>query len=388
MNAGYDVEAIRREFPVTANMLYLDSAFQTPLATSVRERLRSFFDEAHYNAGPKSVWIERLGRVREKIAALLGAEPSEIAFTKNTSEGLNIAAHTLRWNPGDNVLLIEGEHPNNTCAWLGRRKAGLEVRLVPESRKWVDEKTFARFVDERTRAISVSHVMFHSGQRNDLERIAAFCEERDIKLVVDGMQSLGVLPVDVKKLGISMFAAGAHKGLLAPQGIGVLYCDKDLANRLEPAYCALSALANPPADLVIGPAPFEFADGARRFELGNYNHAGVHALDASLDLLRTAGVPAIAEHVLNLGDRLIEHLDELGIELVGPRERRYRSHIYVLALDAGPWLGYLAQQNVRVSQVRDGVRVSFGIFNTTQDVDRLADVLDRGRASRSVRRAG
>ncbi len=162
---------------------------------------------------------------------------------------MNIAAHALAWNPGDNVLLVEGEHPNNTCAWLGRRKAGLEVRLVPESRKWVDEETFKPFVDGRTRAIAVSHVMFHSGQRNDVERLAAFCAERDVKLIVDGMQSIGVMPVDVKKLGIAMFAAGAHKGLLAPQGIGVLYCDKELAGRLEPEYYALSALANPPADL-------------------------------------------------------------------------------------------------------------------------------------------
>ncbi len=377
MMTAYDVEGIRREFPVTGNMLYLDSAFQTPLAKSVRERLMTFYDEAHYNAGPKSVWLERLGRVRAKIAGLLGAEPSEIAFTKNTSEGLNIAAHALQWTPGDNVLLVEGEHPNNTCAWLGRRKAGLEVRLIPEARNWVDDETFKPFVDARTRAIAVSHVMFHSGQRNDVERIAALCSERDIKLIVDGMQSIGVLPVDVKKLGIAMFAAGAHKGLLAPQGIGVLYCDKELASKLEPEYYALSALANPPADLVIGPDPFEFADGARRFELGNYNHAGVHALDASIDLIRSAGVPAIAEHVLNLGDRLIAHLDELGIELVGPRERHYRSHIYVLALEPGPWLAYLAQNNVRVSQVRDGIRVSFAMFNTLQDVDRLADILRR-----------
>jgi len=367
----YDVDAIRREFPVTANMLYLDSAFQTPLATSVRERLMAFYDEGHYSAGPKSVWLERLDGVRAKIAELLGAEPSEIAFTKNTSEGLSIAAHALDWNPGDNVLLLEGEHPNNTSVWLGRRKAGLEVRFVAESRKWVDEQTFKPFVDARTRAISISHVMYHTGQRNDVARIATFCSERGIKLVVDGMQSIGVLPVDVKSLGISMFAAGAHKGLLTPQGIGVLYCDKVLANQLEPEHYAS-----------------EYAGGARRFELGNYNHAGVHALDAALDLIRTAGVPAIAEHVLNLGDRLIAHLDELGIDLVGPRDRYYRSHIYVLALEAGPWLDYLAQNNVRASRVRDGIRVSFAAFNTVQDVDRLADILGRGLASRSVRRAG
>jgi selenocysteine lyase/cysteine desulfurase len=387
VSTASDLAAIRGEFPATHNMLYLDSAFQTPLAASVRERLVAFYDEAHQNAGPKSVWLKRLEAVRAKIAQLIGAEPDEIAFTKNTSEGLNIAAHALRWSPGDNVLLVSGEHPNNTYAWLNRRSAGLDVRIVPVSHKWVDETTFAPHVDERTRAIALSHVMFHTGQHNDVVRLAQFCRARNIKLILDGMQSIGVLPVDVKKLGVAMFAAGTHKGLLAPQGLGILYCERDLAQTLEPAYCALSSLANPPADLVIGPDPLEFAQSAKRFDLGNFNHAGVHALGASLELIFGVGVPAIAEHVLSLGDRLIAHLDELGIELVGPRERERRSHIYVLALPAA-WLEYLTQSGVRVSAVRDGIRVSFAVFNSGGDVDRLAEILRCGLASRSLRRAG
>jgi selenocysteine lyase/cysteine desulfurase len=230
--------------------------------------------------------------------------------------------------------------------------------------------------------------MFHTGQHNDMVRLAQFCRERDIKLIVDGMQSAGVFPVDVKKLGIAMFAAGAHKGLLTPQGVGIFYCEHSLAQTLEPAYCALSSLADPPADYVMGSQPLEFADGAMRFDLGNFNHAGAHALSASLDLILGIGVPAIAEHVLSLGDRLIQHLDELGIELVGPRERERRSHIYVLAVPGDTWLEYFAQNDVRVSQVPGGIRVSFAMFNTVGDVDRLADVLRRGLISRSVRRAG
>lgn len=388
MSAAYDVEAIRNEFPAARNMLYLDSAFQTPLAKSVRDRLFAFYDEAHQTAGPKSVWLTRLGSIRAKVAQLISAEPDEIAFTKNTSEGLNIAAHALQWNAGDNVLLVSGEHPNNTCAWLNRRSAGLDVRIVPASHKWIDDSTFKPYVDERTRAIALSHVMFHTGQRNDMVRLAGFCRERDIKLIVDGMQSAGVFPVDVEKLGISMFAAGAHKGLLAPQGIGIFYCERHLAQTLKPAYCALSSLADVPADLVIGPQPLKFAESAKRFDLGNFNHAGAHALGASLDLILGIGVHAIGEHVLSLGDRLIAHLDELGIELVGPRERERRSHIYVLALPGDSWLEHFAQNDVRVSRVPGGIRVSFALFNTDGDVDHLADVLGRGLASRSVRRAG
>ena len=375
---SFDLEAIRPEFPVTGRMLYFDSAFQTPMAKSVRDRLFAFYEEAHVNAGPKSVWLQRLARVRARLAELLGAQPEDIAFTKNTSEGLNIAAHALPWNAGDNVLLVDGEHPNNAYAWLNLRSKGLDVRIVPSQKPWADADTFRAHVDDRTRAISLSHVMFHSGQRNDLESVSNLCRERGIRLVVDAMQSAGVLPLHPGPLGISMLAAGAHKGLFATHGVGVLYCPANLAMTLQPAYCSLAGIAHPPDDLVIGSGFLELTQSAQRFELGNFNHAGIHALSASLDLILGIGVEQIAEHVLRLGDRLIAHLDDLGVRLVGPRERERRAHIYVLDLPGQGWLEYLAANEVRVSRVRGGIRVSFALFNTEDEVDRLAEIVKRG----------
>jgi selenocysteine lyase/cysteine desulfurase len=378
MADSFDPAAMRREFPVVGRMLYLDSANQTPLAASVRAALESFYDEAHEFGGPKPMWLERVEQVRARVAALIGAEPSEIAFTKNTSEGLNIAANAIPFAPGDNVLMIEGDHPNNAYAFLNLRRKGVEVRFLPLKGETAMAETFAPHIDAHTRAISLSHVTFHAGHRFDIEGIGKLAQAKGIHLVVDAMQSVGVVPLDAGKSGASMIAFGCHKGLLVPQGLGVLYVRGGLSE-LRPAYLAVAGLAHPPNDLVARADNMQLRADAGRFEIGNFNLPDIHGLAAALTLIEGAGVEAIRRHVLDLGDRLIGHLDALGVGLIGPRTREHRSHIYVLALPAEEWLPYFAEEKVRVSPERDGVRVSFGLFNTAEDVDQLAEIVRRRR---------
>lgn len=381
MSASFDIAAIRREFPVTERMLYFDSAHQAPLSVSVKAALEAFYAEGLETAGPKSRWLARVEEVRARLAAVIGADPTEIAFTKNTSEGLNIAANALPLRADDNVLLVQGDHPNNAYAFLNLCTKGIAIRLVPVEREAVDAASFAPFVDARTRAISLSHVTFHAGHVFDIVDIGRLCARKRLHFVVDAMQSVGVLPIDVADLPPSMLAFGCHKGLLVPHGLGVLYASKSLPT-LKPAYLALASLARPPADLIARPDDLELKPGAQRFELGNYNLPAIHALGAALELIGRVGVANIASHTLALGDRLLAHLDELGIGLVGPRARQRRSHIMVLDLPPNAWLEYLAAENVRVSPERGGIRVSFAIFNTADEVDRLAQIIARGVAAR------
>lgn len=371
-----DNTEIRDHFPVTDTMVYLDAAHQTPLSAPVRARLDAFYDEAQYTAGPKPGWLSHIEKVRARLAGLLGACADEIAFTKNTSEGLNIAAHGLGWRPGDNVVMLESEHPNNAYAWLSQRPDGLEVRQVPDDKKWADAETFAPYVDENTRAIALSHVMFHNGQRNDVGSIVELARSVGAEVVLDAMQSVGVLPLDAGELGVAALSAGSHKGLLIPQGLGFLYTAAG-TDVLAPTYVGTAGVANARADLLAGPENVELRPDAHRFEIGNFNLPAIHALGGSLDLIESVGLPAISEHLLSLGDRLIEHLDRLGIGLVGPREREHRSHIYVLDLAEAAWPHYLTEAGVRLSPVRGGLRVSFGIYNNADDVDRLAEIVER-----------
>jgi cysteine desulfurase / selenocysteine lyase len=376
MAERFDLAAIRREFPVTKRMIYLDSAHQTPLAARVKAALENFYTESYENGGPKSIWLKRVEQVRARIARFVGAEPGEIAFTKNTSEGLNIAANALPLQRGDNVLMIDGDHPNNAYAFLHLRRKGVEVRFLPLTGETATAETFRAAIDDRTRAISLSHVTFHAGHRFDIADISALCQQKGLYLIIDAMQSVGVLPLDVKAVKASMVAFGCHKGLMVPQGLGILYSDKTLTN-LEPTYLAAASLANPPADLIARADNTELREGAGRFEIGNFNLPAIHALSEALEFVEGIGVGNIEEHVLALGDYLIERADAMKIRLVGPRLRAHRSHIYVLDLPGEGWFEYFAGNNVRVSPERDGIRVSFAMFNTKDEIDQFFELTRR-----------
>lgn len=374
MSGHYDVDAVRKEFPAAERITYLDSGFQTPLARPVKAAIDLFLREGQETAGPKNVWLDRVEATRAKVARFLGASADEIAFTKNTSESLNIAANALPLRAGDKVLMIHGDHPNNAYAFLNLQRRGVTVEFVPMT-DIVNAESIRPYIDANTRAISMSLVTFHAGHRFDVESIGALCRKKNLYFVVDVMQAIGVVPIDAKAMNTTFIGSGSHKGLLVPQGLGLLYWDKS-KTELEPAYLAAASLAEIPADLIARPDKLEPAASARRFELGNFNLPAIQALGASLDMIDAIGVQNIQNHCFDLGDHLIALLDMLDIRLVGPRERQHRApHIYVIALPAAEWLGHFEENDIRVSPERDGIRVSFGMFNTFADVNRLIDVI-------------
>ncbi|MDP4026830.1 aminotransferase class V-fold PLP-dependent enzyme [Methylobacterium sp. NEAU 140] len=374
MSQHYDVAAIRRAFPAAEHVVYLDSGFQTPLSRPVKEAYERFLREGFETAGPKQIWLNRLEETRAKVAALLGAQPHEIAFTKNTSESMNIAANALPLRAGDKVLMIHGDHPNNAYAFLNLAKKGVEVAFIPMT-DVVNADSFRSHIDERTRAISMSHVTFHAGHRFDVESVGQLCEQHGLYFVVDVMQGIGVTPIDAKAMKATFIGSGTHKGLLVPQGLGLLYWDATRVE-LEPAYLAAASLAEPPLDFIARPDNMALPATAGRFELGNFNLPAIQGLDAAIDLINAVGIGNVEAHCFDLGDYLIERLDQLDVGLVGPRDRQHRApHIYVVALPATEWLDYFTQNGIRVSPERDGIRVSLGMFNTTADIDRLIEAI-------------
>ncbi|MFB6449903.1 aminotransferase class V-fold PLP-dependent enzyme [Bradyrhizobium tunisiense] len=386
MSRHYDVDAVRKEFPAVERITYLDSGFQAPLARPVKAAIDLFLREGLETAGPKSVWLDRVEQTREKLARFLGVTGDEVAFTKNTSESMNIAANALPLRAGDKVLMIHGDHPNNAYAFLNLRRKGVTVDFAPMT-EVVNADSLRPHIGEKTRAISMSQVTFHAGHRFDVESVGALCAEKGLYFVVDVMQAIGVAPIDARAMRATFIGSGSHKGLLVPQGLGLLVWDKS-RTELAPAYLAAAGLAEVPADLIARPDKLELAASARRFELGNFNLPAIHALGASLDMIEALGVQNIQNHCLDLGDHLIAGLDALDIRLVGPRERRHRApHIYVIALPAAEWLGHFEENGIRVSPERDGIRVSFGMFNDFADVDRLIDVIRRRGVKPSFRAA-
>ncbi|GKQ55706.1 aminotransferase class V-fold PLP-dependent enzyme [Bradyrhizobium sp. Ce-3] len=374
MRQHYDIAAVRKAFPAAEHVVYLDSGFQTPLSRPVKDAYERFLCESFENAGPKQIWLNRLEQTRAKVADFLGVKPHEIAFTKNTSESMNIAANALPLRAGDKVLMIHGDHPNNAYAFLNLRRKGVEIVFIPMT-DVVDAESFRPHIDERTRAISMSYVTFHAGHRFDVASVGELCAQHSLYFVVDAMQGIGVVPIDAKAIKATFIGSGTHKGLLVPQGLGLLYWDAT-RTELEPAYLAAASLAEPPLDFIARADNMALPATAGRFELGNFNLPAIQALGAAIDFINQIGIEKIQQHCFDLGDDLIERLDQLDIGLVGPRERQHRApHIYVIALPAADWLDYFTRNGIRVSPERDGIRVSLGMFNTADDIDRLIDAI-------------
>jgi selenocysteine lyase/cysteine desulfurase len=370
----YDVAAVRNAFPSVEHVVYLDSGFQTPLSRPVKEAYERFLREGFETAGPKQIWLNRLEETRAKVAAFLGVKPHEIAFTKNTSESMNIAANALPLRAGDKVLMVHGDHPNNAYAFLNLQKKGVEIVFIPMT-EVVDSESFRPHIDERTRAISMSHVTFHAGHRFNVESVGELCAQHSLYFVVDVMQGIGVVPIDAKAMKATFIGSGTHKGLLVPQGLGLLYWDATRIE-LEPAYLAAASLAEPPLNFIARPDNMALPGTASRFELGNFNLPAIQGLGAAIDFINAVGTENIQQHCFDLGDYLIERLDRLNVELVGPRDRQHRApHIYVIALPAADWLDYFTQNGIRVSPERDGIRVSLAMFNVTADIDRLIEAI-------------
>lgn len=380
MSQHYDVAAVRKSFPAAEHVVYLDSGFQTPLSLPVKEAYERFLREGLETAGPKPIWLNRLEETRVKVAAFLGVKPHEIAFTKNTSESMNIAANALPLRAGDKVLMIHGDHPNNAYAFLNLQKKGVEIVFIPMT-EIVDAESFRPRIDERTRAISMSHVTFHAGHRFNVESVGELCAQHSLYFIVDVMQAIGVVPIDARAMKATFIGSGTHKGLLVPQGLGLLYWD-EARTELEPAYLAAASLAEPPLDFIARPDNMALPPTAGRFELGNFNLPAIQGLGAAIDFINAVGIEKIQRHCFELGDHLIECLDQLDVGLVGPRDRQHRApHIYVIALPAADWLEYFTQNGIRVSPERDGIRVSLGMFNTMADIDRLIGTIRARNAS-------
>lgn len=381
----YDIQRYRKLVPaLTSDIVYCNASYQPPMNLVVKQALDNYLDDAIHKPNPKPEWQALTERTRALVGQYINAAPGSIAFTNDTTEGLNLFQRSLQLAEGDNVVMLDTEHPNQAYGWLALRDAGLEVRQVPTrgARLHADAATFAPFVDGHTKAIGLSSIMFHSGQKNDISDICARFRPLGIHVLVDMTQEVGTGPVDVRAYGLSAAAFSFHKALGCPTGLGALYVDPSVLDELKPAppVVGAGAVANLRPDLLATNGETRYHHSTRRYEHLNLSFVSIHAANAALRLLLNDMTPAGLEaHLRSLGRRLRAGCEKLGIALVGETDESKRApHLYVLALLNPAWHGHFESHSVYVSCYRLGVRVSFGFYNTTDDVDALVAVLKKG----------
>jgi selenocysteine lyase/cysteine desulfurase len=363
----------RKLFPVVRSKAWLNHASQGTLSDRVVKAVADFARE--HAEGGLSVESEGqlYARVRGAVARFINAHPSEIAFTKNVPDALNIVAHGLAWAPRNRVIVSDQEFPANVYPWLNLVSTGVEAVVVPSKAGRVPIEAVIDALDYRTRLVALSWVEFYTGYRNDIRAIADACHEAGALLCVDAIQGLGAIRFDVRKLDVDMVATSSHKWLLGPAGVGWMYCRRELLDQLGVCFIGQNSVERTISQSFLDYERPLWRD-ARKFESGVHNQLGLVGLEASLSLLTEVGMERIEARIKELSGIVAAGLADRGYKVIGTRQGDQWSGIVSFASDtfsAEDLRERLASANVVVSLRESVVRVCTHFYNDEEDIARL-----------------
>jgi len=366
------LEEYRTQFPITQKLIWLNHAAIAPLVKPAAEAMIRFSQEACELASARyDEWLETYEALRRASARLMGASPNEIALLKNTSEGLATVAMGLNWRAGDKIVAFKEEFPANQYPWQRLQAKGVRI-------EWLCATDPLERIDEAAkgaRLLALSFVQFLSGYRADLNAIGEICARRGTIFVVDGIQGLGVFPVDVRKAKIGALAADGHKWMFGPEGQAILYISPELQEQVEPVEFGWTNTANfndyGVRDLTLRP-------DAGRYECGTLNTIGCYGLRAAMDFVLEVGVDRIGPRVQALGDRIAEGARLRGYDLLGERTAETGAGIVSFRKESEnseAIVRRLREERIVAASRAGWVRVSPHFYMTDEEIDRMLALL-------------
>jgi cysteine desulfurase/selenocysteine lyase len=383
--APLDVPALRaREFPWTADTIYLNNASIGPLP----ERTRLVLEEFNRRRTmpfrlPDRDLFGTLTETRRLVAQLLSVTPAEIALTVNTGFGLAVAARALPLRPGDVVLVSDREFPANVYPWMRLRESGVTMELVPTTPEgWPDEaRLLQRLEDPRVRVLAVSLVQFSSGYLADLAALSEATRRTGAYLVVDAIQGVGHVPVDLTRIQVDVLACGGQKWLLSPWGSGFVYVRREVISALDPPVTGWMAFEGTDDLTRLTRYDDTLRADARRFELMTLPYQDFAGMNASLGLLLELGVGRIGRHLRTLQEPFVRWAERTEGRIVSPQDS-HRSGILAIAPAAVEEAFRRLKAARIICSLREGaIRLSPHAYNTEEEMERVVGVLEGGVSS-------
>jgi selenocysteine lyase/cysteine desulfurase len=366
------IDSIRELIPTSQKYVYLNHAACAPLPIPVQEAQREYCASRAMDADVAfDEWIDHAEKTRSLCAEFINALPEEIAFLKNTSEGINLVASMLPVEPGDNVVTTDLEFPSNYMPWIDLTRKGVEFRVVKSRDGRLLWEDFEKAVDDHTICLAVSHVEFATGFRNDLKALGELCEDHDTYFFVDPIQSLGALDMDVRKIPIHFLSSGCYKWLMSETGISLFYIQKELIDSFHAPSTGWFSLKDYLHYEDFDREAPEITHTARKFECGNLNYYGIYTLNASLQFLNL--YPHREQRVMELSNHLIQRLQEHRIPVQTPEEHAGIVNFRVKNPDSV--VESLKSKGIIVSSRAHGVRVSPHFWNTSEELETLLNAL-------------
>lgn len=366
-----DIQQIRSIFPVTKEAIYLNSASQSPFNTLVNDSLQTYL-KTELNPVDKKAFDRN--NTRLLLSKILGGLPEEYALTTSTGIGIGLTAQGINFKEGDNIVVPEKEHWNNSFPWLHLQKKGVEIRFVKLNEdNSFDTDAIENRIDNKTRVVAVAAVRFNSGFRPNLAAIGKIAHSKNALFVVDAAQGAGMVPIDVEKDRIDIMAGCGFKWLLGMHGTGFLYVSKSVVKMINPILPGMFSAETIYDEL-------SFHNDSRKFETGTMAYALFNAWSAGLQLVIDIGVENIYEKALENTDFIIDGLREKGYQIITPTKiREERSAI--VHFNAGSFeaaqnvLNKLKQHKVLVTLQDENIRISPNFFNTKHEINMFLNLM-------------
>ena len=367
----------RYRFPIFERLVYVNSCSQGALSDAVRAAYLDYLDGWDDRGAPWDYWVERSEAARGSFARLVGARSDDVALTTSVSAGVSALASAIDFAQRPKVVISDFEFPTIGQIWHAQQLRGAEVEIVRADGPEIPLERFEAAIDERTAVVSITAVCYRNGTRLPVEEIARIAHERGALVVLDAYQAAGTYPLDVATLGVDVLASGVLKYLLASAGLAFMWLRPGLAERLTPTQTGWFA----DHDIFeMDHTDYSPAPNARRFQSGTPPIPAIYGGIAGIELMQEIGIAETREHVLSLGDRLIDGAEALGGIVVTPREHDRRGALVCIASTDAPALVSALEAEGIVTSERDGnLRVSPHAYNTADDIDAVLAALERHR---------
>jgi len=367
------VAELRKLFPVVDQWAYLYNGSIHPGPSPVGDAMRSLLDLWH-NGGENAygAGAEAFERLREKYANLIGARAANIVITESTTAGLNLAGQILQPGPEQNVVMTDLAFMSNTYMWLARQPASPQVRFVENRHGKIAMDDLAAAIDDQTAAVSISAVTAGSGFRYDLQQVHAITRRRDVPLIVDGAQAVGLVDLNVTQPPLDFMACTASKWLMGPAGVGFLYVADRYLDATPPAAGWFAAANVSDWDV----RNCRLHDDAKRFQGGIPNLVGVVGALAGIELIEQVGRPFIERRVRELTTYAMQELEEMGVALWTPRADNERAGIvFFRTAEYAQLHAQLKKSGVYCGSFLGGIRIDPNFYNTFEEIDRFLAIV-------------
>lgn len=399
---SYNVEEIRQDFPILQRevygrpLIYLDNAATTQKPRSVVEAISNEYYSTNANVHRGVHFLSQKATdlheaARERVRQFINARSTaEVLFTRGTTESLNLVASSFGeafLKEGDEVIVSVMEHHSDIVPWqLLRERKGIVIRVIPmDDSGRLDLEAYERLFSERTRLVCVAHVSNVLGTVNPVKKMAATAHAHGAYMLVDGAQSIPHFKVDVQDLDCDFLTFSGHK-IYGPTGIGVLYGRENLLEKMPPYQGGGEMIAR---------VTFEHTTYERlpyKFEAGTPDYVGTHALAAAIDYVEALGMDEIAAHERRLTQYAMERLGAIkDMHLYGTTPDKDAVVAFnvgnIHPLDLGTLLDRLgiairtghhcAQPLMQRCGVEGMARASFALYNTMDEIDKLAEGIER-----------